>query len=318
LLALAWSVLAMFSWPLAAAEADAVCRIQIRPRATIQNTAPVLADIADLSGPDEALVARIAQIPLGPVSDVRTFSRGEILALVRRVLPITDQVEIGGADFTRIALERRKPRAGEIDALLKEHLSSVTPWRKEEIEIRSIANLNSIFLPAGDVRLQVSSRGVPGNFQSMLLSVGATLDGKAVGSFWVKADVRVRARVVQAARRIPFRSVLAAGDLRELEREIADPRVECVRSLEAAAGMIVKRALAEGEVLTLRSVEPASLVHSGETIRLVAYIQGAQISTLVCALQNGRLGDRIKVRNIDSDRKLFAVVTGKGEVGIRQ
>lgn len=309
-------------WPVCrphyAAAWEAPCTIQLQAQVLIRNATPVLSDIAGLRGSDEMLVKKLGQIPLGPVTEARTISRADILALVLKVARYAGQVEVTGAGFTRIVLEQRTPEAAEIEALLKAHLVSVTAWREEEIEIRSIDNLHSISLPAGAVQLRISSRGVPANFRRMLLSVEASLAGKSVRNFWVKADVRVRARVVQAVRRIPFRSVLAAGDLREAECEIADPRAGYIRSLDAVIGSIAKRALIEGEVLTQRSVEPASLVRSGETVRLTASVNGTQVSTLVRALQNGKLGDRIKVRNIDSDRALFAFVTGRGEVRIRQ
>jgi flagella basal body P-ring formation protein FlgA len=112
--------------------------------------------------------------------------------------------------------------------------------------------------------------------------------------------------------------VLSSGDLAERVCEIEDPRSEYFRHIDAAAGMIAKRALAPGEMLTSNCVEAASLVHNGDTVRLVALSNGIQVSTLARALQNGKLGDRIKVRNIVSNRAITAVVTGLGEVRVAQ
>jgi flagellar basal body P-ring formation protein FlgA len=280
------------------------------------NTSPVLADVADLSGSDKALVMKAARIPLGLITNVRILSRSEVLSLIRAVIPPAQAIEIAGADFTRISVVRRTPEAAEIAVLLKSHLASVTSWQAEEIGIRSIENLKSISLPPGDVKLRVSSRGVPASFRSVVLSIEATLDGKLLRTFWIKADICVRALVVQVARPVSYRSALAADDVREAYCEIEDPRSHCIRSASAVIGWIAKRALSQGEVLTTQCVDAASLVHTGDTIWLVAQSKGIKVEILVRALQDGKLGDRIKIRNLDSDRALTAVVTGQGEVRI--
>ncbi len=300
----------------AAEVASASCLVRLRPQASVKSATLILADIADVSGDDEALVARLAQTPLGSITDVLLLSRAEVAALIRSANANSVEVVLTGADFTRVTLATRTPAAAEIAAVLKSHLALVTQWRQDEIEIHSIDNLKAIELPEGDVQLRVVSRGAPSNFRSMLLSVEAILDRKPLRTFWVKADVHVRAQVAQVAKPVAFHSVLKADDLREKVCDIEDPRTEYFRTSAEAIGKVSRRALAPGDLLSRNGVEDAGLVRSGETVRLTVESGSLRMTVLARALQNGKLGDPIKVRNMDSDRVISAVVTGRGEVRV--
>jgi len=300
----------------AADSTAAACTVRLRPQAAVKGAAPILADIADLSGDDKALLDQLAHMPLGSISDARLLSRADVLALIKVAIPDLVDVQIIGAEFTRVSIATRAPEATEIAAILKAYLASVTPWKEEEIEIRSIDNLKAIALPEGEIQLRVVSHGAPLNFRSALVSVEVSLNGKSLRTFWVKADVRVRAQVVQAARPVSYRSVLKADDLREALCDIEDPHSAYIRTAAEAVGMIAKRALGQGELLNLNCVDGASLVRSGETVRLLVQSGSISMTVLARALQNGKLGDPVKVKNIDSDRVVTAVVTGRCEVRV--
>jgi len=300
----------------AAGQTPAACTVWLREQVSAKSVSLVLADIADLSGADEGLTAQLARIPMGSVVDVRLLSRSEVLSRIQSVVPKPGAVVLTGAEATRVTVATRTPEAAELAAILKAHLASISPWREEEIEIRAIDNLQGIILPQGDVQLRVAGRGMPANLRSALMSVEATLEGKVLRAYWVKADVRVRARVVQVAKPVPYGAALRAEDFREAVCEIEDARADYVRNSSEAVGMTAKRALAPGDLLNRNWLNENRFVRNGETVRCLGQSGGIRITTLARALQNGKLGDRIRVRNIDSDRTIVAVVTGQGEVRI--
>ena len=111
------------------------------------------------------------------------------------------------------------------------------------------------------------------------MSVEAILDGKVLRAYWVKADVRVRARVVQVAKPVPYGAVLRAEDLREAVCEIEDPRADYVRTSGEAVGMTAKRALAPGDLLNRNWLNESRLVRNGETVRCLEQSGGIRITT---------------------------------------
>lgn len=79
------------------------------------------------------------------------------------------------------------------------------------------------------------------------------------------------------------------------------------------SGMEVLRAIRAGEPLRQSDLKPALLVRRGERVIMTVGSPGSfQISVAAEALQDGHLGDQVRLRNTESGRTLSAVVTGKG------
>lgn len=78
-------------------------------------------------------------------------------------------------------------------------------------------------------------------------------------------------------------------------------------------GQEVLRPIRAGDAIRTTDVRPALLVKKGEMVLMtVGSPETFQISVKAEALQDGRLGEQIKLRNPESGRSLSAIVTGKG------
>ena len=80
-------------------------------------------------------------------------------------------------------------------------------------------------------------------------------------------------------------------------------------------GLELLRSLRAGEPVRNVDVRPAIMVKKGELVQLTVGRPGEfQISARLEAMQDGRLGEQIKLRNAESGRILSGFVTGKGLV----
>lgn len=82
---------------------------------------------------------------------------------------------------------------------------------------------------------------------------------------------------------------------------------------DEALGMIAKRRLRAGQLLTPSLLDAALAVRRGQSIRLVAEDQGVVAATQGEALADGHIGASIKVRNLASKRIVDARITAPGE-----
>lgn len=58
------------------------------------------------------------------------------------------------------------------------------------------------------------------------------------------------------------------------------------------------------------------MVRRGDTVRLVAVRDSVSLTVLARALQDGKLGEQIRVQNLDFNRPVTAQVTGEREVRV--
>ncbi len=201
--------------------------------------------------------------------------------------------------------------------VVRSHIASATEWRPEEIEIRSLRNLHGLERPEGAIAFRVSRDSAASNYRNTLLPVEVVIDDRFHRMIWISADIRIKATVVQAARRLRYGSAITEGDLRAECVEIKDARKAYIRDPHEAVGMILRRAVAEGEPLTRDMLSRPLLVRSGEMVRLRLRRAAVRLTMNARAEQSGRLGQFIRVRNIDFSRTLRAQVVGRGEVAIQ-
>lgn len=81
-------------------------------------------------------------------------------------------------------------------------------------------------------------------------------------------------------------------------------------------GQEVLRPIRAGDPVRMADLRPALLVKRGEAVNLsLGSPDSFQVTVRLEAMQDGRLGEQIKMRNPESGRTLTGVVTGKGTVG---
>lgn len=120
--------------------------------------------------------------------------------------------------------------------------------------------------------------------------------------------------VVAAAQLAPGQ--LLQPELLKLERMDADKisRAHLI-DLGGLDGHEVLRPIRAGEPLRSSDIRPATLVKKGELVNLsIGAPDSFMINVKLEALQDGRLGEQIRMRNPESGRTLTGIVTGRGVV----
>jgi len=133
----------------------------------------------------------------------------------------------------------------------------------------------------------------------------------AAGQAGPSPDHRV---VVAAANLLPGQLLLPeALKLEPMDAEkISRAHLLDAKGLE---GHELVRAVRAGEPIRTSDIRPAIMVRKGELVQLVVgKPETFRVIVTLEAMQDGKLGDQIKLRNSESGRTLSGVVTGKGAV----
>jgi len=205
----------------------------------------------------------------------------------------------------------------EMALLLKAHLMATTSWKESEIHVRSIGKLRGVELPEKNAVLKISSDAVIIGKKTVLIPVDLVSSGKCLQSFWITAEVCVRAEVLTAAKKINSGRRLAPDDVERRVVELSDLRTCYTRNPEDVLGKISRRSFQTGDPLAREAFSEPPMVRSGETVRLRLERGGIVLTSLAKAQQDGKLGQVIKVRNVEFSALLKAEVTGRAEVKIQ-
>jgi flagella basal body P-ring formation protein FlgA len=84
----------------------------------------------------------------------------------------------------------------------------------------------------------------------------------------------------------------------------------------ALVGKVARRTLLPGKPIPVGAVEDARVVSNGAQVKIVFQEGGLVITSYAAALQNGRVGDLVRVRNLDSGVTISGTVLIDGSVRV--
>jgi flagella basal body P-ring formation protein FlgA len=148
------------------------------------------------------------------------------------------------------------------------------------------------------------------------LTVGVRCEGSSPWKIYVSARIKVFRPVVIANRPLPKGSPVNLADVELQERDVTRLTDGFFTDPHALAGMLAKRPLASGEILSTSNLQAPTLVNKGDKVRIVARPGAFEVIMMGEAMRDGGLRDRIPVRNLSSGRVVEAIISGAGEVEI--
>jgi flagella basal body P-ring formation protein FlgA len=135
-----------------------------------------------------------------------------------------------------------------------------------------------------------------------------------VWSLYLPVQVEQPQGVVVVSRALPAGHVLTAADLTTVERDTAQLPPGAVSNAQALVGQVLRYGVAAGQPLTQAMLTGPMLVHYGQMVSLVAQGMGVRLVALGQAMADGRVGQSVLVRNVQSGRVVSGVVDAQGQV----
>ena len=147
-------------------------------------------------------------------------------------------------------------------------------------------------------------------------TIGVKCAGSHPWSLHVPVTISLYKNVVVSSRTLRKGDVITAGDVKLSKHNIADLSYGYFVEKKSGVGMKVKRRAVAGTVLTPSMLKKPLVISRGQRVAIMAQSGRMEVRMMGKALNNGAIGDRIKVINIKSKQKLEAVVTSSSEVKV--
>lgn len=131
---------------------------------------------------------------------------------------------------------------------------------------------------------------------------------------YLPVQIQMDQSVVIASRPLSAGSILQAGDLAVVRRDTSGLGGNTLNSPQEAIGKILRFGTLAGQPITTSMLNAPDVVHAGEQVTLYAEGNGIRIATIADAIESGRPGQSIMVRNLQSGRVIRGTVTAQGHV----
>ena len=147
-------------------------------------------------------------------------------------------------------------------------------------------------------------------------TIGVKCSGTNAWSLHVPVTISVYKNVLVASRQLQKGAVLTESDIELKKIDLAKLHYGFFEELKYGAGKKLKRRILAGAVLTPAMLKEPQLIRRGQQITIMAQSGLMTVRMQGKALANGAAGERIKVMNVKSRKKLEGVITSSGEVKV--
>lgn len=293
-------------------------RIRIKPAAVLGGEMVTLGDIAVAVGDvDRTRWDRLAATELWKPSKRKgrpvAISRKKLTSILRHYIgdavrlceiPSRVVVQTGGHvllvnDIQQAMVGFLTPRIAKYDG---------------EVVYRDYAMPDYIFFPRRFDKLKVSSpREVKPGRNSLRLEV-IDSDGKVVRQVAASVFVDVWKAVPAAARIMNRGERITPEKLTFVRKNIA----YMTSAWDGLGGpWRVKRPIGRGQAITRDSIEALPAVSRGDMVELVYQGKRVRLTLEVEAMDDGRIGQQVEVKNLQSNRRIIATVVSSDKVMVR-
>ena len=186
-------------------------------------------------------------------------------------------------------------------AKLESMLDERGDYRRREITLNR--NLYDMDVPDGflDIIPTVSTNINLSSYTPMTLRI--MVDGRTVKVLNFVVNVRIYDTVLVTNHDLRFDEPISESDFR-LEEIVVDGRVEPLKDFNAIKGLVPVRMIRAGSPVTMSLFQTPLVIEVNQPVRIVTRINGVQVAAKGVALNRGRIGKVIRVRNETSGKIL--------------
>lgn len=214
-----------------------------------------------------------------------------------------DSLATANADYSPLQLKQ------DVAKFLATHYSK-TPHERLDIKVGNLDNRLRLAACPGALSFNLQDpTDLGGN-----ISVQARCGLPNGWSLHVPAQVVIYRSIPVAARTVTRGEVLNESHLIQHVVDVSSIRQGYALTHDQIVGREAKRNIAQGEAFRSSALDAPTTIKRGEIVTLQAQSGGIKVVSSGVALADGRLGQKIRVRNSSSERIVTGVVLNQGIV----
>lgn len=122
--------------------------------------------------------------------------------------------------------------------------------------------------------------------------------------------------IITAKHSLPAGTLITNNDILIKNKDVSRIRGDYFTNISQLSNMVLRRSVKKGKILSSSILKAQQLVSRGDEVLILAQTSNLTIRVKGKALMNGTLGQRIKVKNMNSKRIFQAVVISNGLVKV--
>jgi flagella basal body P-ring formation protein FlgA len=293
--------------------------IRVRDQATVHGSTIYLRDIASFHPESDPRVDMLAGIDVAsapsPGNGV-SFNRSFLNYKIGSAISGKDDITLELPASMVVKRTAHLISAVELEKIFRDHVKSRVPWDLNKIVFEKIEVPETVALPEGKVHWEIWDKGSDRYLGHVAATINFFVDGKQVRNVPVSGKITLRQAVVKAARKINPGQVLSKEDVTLVAEQSGQLNKDLLTNLDDAVGKKSVRSIQPGQPVTSQMIEDPPVVKKGNRVVIQAQSDVIKVSAQGKVMEDGRMGEQVRVVNIGSGKEVFATVKGPGLVEV--
>lgn len=199
---------------------------------------------------------------------------------------------------------------------VREYIETNMPWPQGTVRVEFISPEPEIPTRSKDMALRIEPAGNADFIGDAAFIVRMSENGKFLRTETVRTRIEVLRDVVVAARQIRSGAVLTEQDIRLTKKWVRRNMPDVLSCSEDAIGKRITAPARPGIELSTTMLKDAPLVRKGKLVRVLFDNGSLRITTIGIPEEDGTAGNMVRIRNVTSNKVIYARVLGDSLVGI--
>ncbi|MEZ5940739.1 MAG: flagellar basal body P-ring formation chaperone FlgA [Planctomycetaceae bacterium] len=297
--------------------------LSLRSNSIVTSELVRIGDVADVSASSMALAEQIRELDVDQfdTESTRVIPRQQIELRLRLFGLGEFDVRVEGAKSVEVTRTTTPTRDVALETAITAQMVKQYSLTSEQIRVRLMTSVENLFPSSSLEELDwdvLLPGAVPYGRHSLL--VRGLANGRLVGTRQVSVDIQIHKPLVVANRDLPAGYVITESDIEFSEYWCSE--ADTSAALVQVISSLTARAIKKGEPIRQRDLKTVDVrdqfvVRQRDSVSVVARSGTLSITLQAAeAMQNGKVGDRIWLRNLDSKRLISGVITAPGAAEI--
>lgn len=315
LIVLGFIILAMPCCLLAAG----ITSISVYEKATVEKDEILLGKIAGIESEDHVLIRKLKRVVIGrsPLPGKSRYIGREYIKLRLKqndidlpglALQIPDKIKISRS-FVEISRE-------EIKKIVSDYIHGKEFWDKNNTRIINIQIGRLPLLPRGRITYKVIPPKVMHGMGTIPMSILFFVDGESYKKVKATVKIQIFKEVVVTKKPLGRYRRITQDDVCMQKMDITNLSNDIITNYKDVLGKRARRNIWAKVVLRAEYIEFPPLVKRGDTVLIVAESENMKITALGEVRKAGRRGERVKVINLNSNKRIFARIIDENTVKV--
>lgn len=292
--------------------------IIIPSQVQVQSLAIKLGEIAEIKGTSE-FIEKVKDLNLGQTpypGYQRVIYRDDVIYALRQQNINLKQVNLRIPYQFTVKPDYKSLAVDELVKQGRQYIKNNVSFKGEKIEIKALNPPEELLVPQGKISFVVVK-----NYNRRLLGVNmlpikVLVDEQVYRKFYVKYSTKLRVTVLIPKKRLQQGQSLTKDLFMKKEKLLSSSPEKYVSSVDELKNKVLTKTLAANQMLTTDMLSTPKLVNRWQEVKIIAKVGGVVVTTTGKALENGRKGDIIKVKNTSSNQTIEAKVVAPNEVEV--